>query len=494
MLFATVDELAKKQKEQEAKVKPPALVDDRSQGEALTSLLAPVMPQTPWEQAEEEYGAGGAALRRLGNLFTGGLFDEQIIPEYSSNNQAAYKQAVKDYGTQMTAHNDSLRQGQFLDGLDFNNLSLSQIAQLGDFDDGLGKLALENYTFNQRVGDLGRANEFRDDGIEDENDLWADEIYGRYGKTAGGETTSLDSVLGNAQMTREEFKALSPESQRAVLYQYGTDEDRKTMDRVAGRKTLDQIEAEAAAGQEGQAVGRQVGEDRQTLVGIRGTIQAQDQGIEKLSEIRNGLADGDVSTGWPRIIRDSINANTREDGTMDEATASGVIDLISQATFGALSQSELDLLKGGLMDPTKSTDYNIGTLDSAIERIQKEQEISYQKARDAAKRYEGNDDYEQLMGDDWMFQNVGAGSQIEDIPAFGGNDAYSFGEYVEETMSELGPFDQKPSREQLVAGFADQRKQAEEMYRAAQEREKAASQAANESWDWLTSPFPTASK
>ena len=108
MLFATVDELAKKQREQEAKAKPPALVDDRSQGEAMTSLLAPVMPQTPWEQAEEEYGTGEAVLRRLGNLFTGGLFDEQIIPEYSSTNQAAYKQAVKDYGTQMAAYNDHL--------------------------------------------------------------------------------------------------------------------------------------------------------------------------------------------------------------------------------------------------------------------------------------------------------------------------------------------------------------------------------------------------
>ncbi len=61
-------------------------------------------------------------------------------------------------------------------------------------------------------------------------------------------------------------------------------------------------------------------------------------------------------------------------------------------------------------------------------------------------------------------------------------------------MAELGPFDQKPSREQLVAGFAEQRKEAEEMYRRMQEQENAASEAASKSMDWLTSPFPTASK
>ena len=72
-----------------------------------------------------------------------------------------------------------------------------------------------------------------------------------------------------------------------------------------------------------------------------------------LEEMKTMLSDPNAEglTGWPRIIRDAINMNTKKDGSMDAEMATGVVDLISQATFGALSQSELDLLKGGLMDP-----------------------------------------------------------------------------------------------------------------------------------------------
>ena len=85
-----------------AKEKPQALVDDRTTSEAVGSLLAPAMPQTPWEQAEEEYGTGEAILRRLGNLFTGGLFDEQIIPELSTAGRAKHASDLKAYNAYET--------------------------------------------------------------------------------------------------------------------------------------------------------------------------------------------------------------------------------------------------------------------------------------------------------------------------------------------------------------------------------------------------------
>ena len=61
--------------------------------------------------------------------------------------------------------------------------------------------------------------------------------FGRYGKTVGGETTSLDTVLGNGWIiVPRQFKALPAEAQRSVLYQHGTEEDRAAMDRLPDAK------------------------------------------------------------------------------------------------------------------------------------------------------------------------------------------------------------------------------------------------------------------
>jgi hypothetical protein len=52
----------------------------KKKAEAPASLLFPE-PLSPMEQANQKYGTGETILRRLGNLFTGGLFDSAIIPE-----------------------------------------------------------------------------------------------------------------------------------------------------------------------------------------------------------------------------------------------------------------------------------------------------------------------------------------------------------------------------------------------------------------------------
>jgi hypothetical protein len=179
---------------------------------------------------------------------------------------------------------------------------------------------------------------------------------------------------------------------------------------------------------------------------------------------------------------------------MDAEMATGVVDLISQATFGALSQSELNLLKGGLMDPNKSMEYNIGTLDKAMKRIENERELTLSEAKGASDRYkdwDGQDDYGKLFENDWLYNNVGEGSRIASIPAFGGADEQTFQQYVEETMSKLGPFDNKPSRDDLVTGFARERDLAEESYNQFVIEEAERKEAAKLARERLSKPFGT---
>ena len=246
----------------------------------------------------------------------------------------------------------------------------------------------------------------------------------------------------------------------------------------------------------GSARGQQYGDDRALITSVRGTVAAADQNLDALGGVKALLEDpdNDDMTGWQRSIRDMIRMNTREDGTLDAEMATGVVDLISKATFGALSQSELDLLKGGLMDPTKSVEYNIGTINKAMERIENEKELAIGAAQGAAQRYrgwDGQDDYDKLFEDDWLYQNIGDGSRVPSIPAFGDNEEYTFKQYVEDVRSEVSPFGKQPTRDELIIGFAKMREEAEEMYNAMIEKEKADRDAAERARLGLDRPWPT---
>lgn len=99
MLFATAEELERKRRAQATGV-----VDNRTPQQAVESLMTPpsamVMPRAPMSpsrQASERYGTGESILRRMGNLLTGGLFDEQIIPEMADGNRLHYKNAMELY-------------------------------------------------------------------------------------------------------------------------------------------------------------------------------------------------------------------------------------------------------------------------------------------------------------------------------------------------------------------------------------------------------------
>jgi hypothetical protein len=323
------------------------------------------------------------------------------------------------------------------------------------------------------------------------------QMYGEHGDRGvpGVSNTHLDQMLKGANTSRSEFDAMPSPAQEAFLYENGTDEYRSAVDATQGLETPEAAAARKSAEAFGTSEGNQYGSDREAITGVRTKVMQADQSLNGLSAIESMLEnpDNEDMTGWPRMIRDFLKTNTAEDGTIDEATANGVVQMISKATFGALSQSELDLLKGGLMDPNKSTEYNLGTLRGAMKRIEDEKQLALSGARQASDRYKkwkGQDDYDSIFEDEWLYNNVGAGSRIKSIPAFGNNDEYSFQDHVSDTMEELGPFDQKPTRDELINSFAKQRREAEELYREMERRRQEAAEAAQQVAPELEQEFP----
>ena len=57
----------------------------------LDPVSTPSAPDAPFERARKNYGTGEAILRRVANLFTGGLLDEAIIPEMAASGRAQHK-------------------------------------------------------------------------------------------------------------------------------------------------------------------------------------------------------------------------------------------------------------------------------------------------------------------------------------------------------------------------------------------------------------------
>jgi hypothetical protein len=443
-----------KKKQEQAAVQPEA------PAQAPPSLLAPVVPQTPWERMQEKHGTGESILRILGTGLSGGILGDVLMPEMTADGQAQYDAEMKAYGTQADAYLAS----QALAGIDPENLTPGHIALGTEY----GGTAFGEYLTDR---------------------------YAAQQNSEGGDA----AIAEHFDYTPYQWSKLSPEKRRDLSDRYNFEmngEGAFDYRQYADGSAPEQLAEAESAKSFGTAEGTQYGSDRDVIRNVRTEVLRQDQGIEALTGIKAMIEDPENEdlTGWPRIIRDFTNTNRREDGTLSAEAASRVIELISQATFGALNEQELQLLKDGVLNPSKSGEFNIGTLDKAIERISNERERTLQGARSASERYrgwEGQDDYDTLFEDDWLYNNVGDGSKIQAIPAFGGNDEYTFQQYTEDTMSELGPFDQKPSRDELVNGFAQMRKEAEEMYKEQKRLEKENSVAAQQVRATLERPFPT---
>ena len=413
--------------------------DERTQEQAVASLLAPVMPKSPWEQAEEKYGAGEAVLRRLGNLFTGGLLDEQIIPEYSTNSHAAYKQAVKDYGTQMAAFQGA----QMLQGLTRLRLLQLMPSWLTSSE------GLRSATTTLTCWWLTRTPKA-------ETPLW--------------QSTSDTRLY--------QWSQLSPESKRDLRDRYASESGAENpfgYRLEAEGKSPEQVQATKQSETFGSQLGTQYGEDRSTIRGVRGQVMKADQTLQSLDSVMDLLQspDNDDLTGIERRIRDIFWANRKDDGTVDAIVAQGVVELIQQATFGALSQSELDLLKGGISDANKSVEYNIGTLNQAKKRVENDRARFIDAGKTAADRYskwDGQDDYDSLMSDDWNYLNIGEGSQIKPIVFMqdGEEKTVTFNDYYNARIEQAGPYENL-TREQIVIDYRKAREAEKELWEKQQE-------------------------
>ena len=98
MLYTSQEELEEMRRRGDPAVESPA--------QPAMSLLDPVMPQTPWQRASDNYGSGEAAMRRIGNLLTGGLFADALIPEFSDAGHGRYKAETDLYAGNLKSQQD----------------------------------------------------------------------------------------------------------------------------------------------------------------------------------------------------------------------------------------------------------------------------------------------------------------------------------------------------------------------------------------------------
>ena len=428
---------------------------------AMDNLLNMAKPMTPNERSIAEHGKGGHIARSIGGFLLG---DSDMFTKDAYKDQ--YKADKARYGA-VSAIRENMPAFREYD------------AMLRDDDPSNDAEAL--YMMNKTFG---------------ADDKLMKQMYGEYGDrgVSGVSNGHLNQMLKGAGTTRSDFDAMPKPAQEAFLYENGTDEYRAAVDATQGLETPESARLRKEAELYGSGVGQQLAADREMITGAQSKVEMLDTSANKIKDIRTILEGDADAAGWSRIFRDTFNINTETDGVLSEAEASGVVEQIKQATFGAISQAELDLLRQALMDPTKSSEFNIGTLSSALKTVQDKRKQTISDGRQAVDRYSASDtqkDFDKLMESDWAYNNLGAGSRVESIPAFGGAEEVTYQGYVKERIEALGPFDKKPSRDDLITGFAEERAMAEEAYEIMIREEEERRKAAEKARERLSKPFGT---
>lgn len=386
--------------------------DDRTNGQALAGLFdinnhmrdqfvadpaapmkqaapspEPAQPQAPMsvmDQMDQRHGKFKNRMGLLSHAFSGGN-----ASEYGDDDLRL-------------AHKQQTLRGQLGD-FDMDNMSMSDVVALSQLSPEMGKYAMEQYQFGRRVDDIGRAQGFMNDGVEDENDLWAQQTFGRYGLTPGGEQTSMTETLARAKMTQDEFDALPAESQRRVLYQYGTEDDRKNADVVAGRKTLDQIEAEAGAESIGKAAGDLTAEAIGFLPNAPKIAQDQDFAMQGVDDLIGMFNRGEIETGkWTQMMKDTFGIQTAADGKLGLEATKNLISQINSATFGALSEREIETLEKTFANGGFTEEANLEILNDVKKKLQLGKDQHGRKTEESLRRIKAKapDEYEYFMQDD----------------------------------------------------------------------------------------------
>jgi hypothetical protein len=412
----------------------------------MSSILSPeglTAPVSPYDQAKQNHGDGFGFFMKSMLVAKNPALAGWLMPELSASNLAKHKLDMELYKEQQ------------------KNLLGQQLIS-----DRVGSIDMENPT----IEDIAYLSEVAPDLAED--------LSGRL--TANTLTHSSDhDIAEKAGVTMAQFLAASPEQKRQWRYMHGSQEYRDRALEMSGNSP-DQIQSRERAKIQGEAEGTEIKADRSSLIGARKAISDHDIGLNQLTDVRTMISEGRADPDkFRRRIRSVFGVETREDGTMDAATANGIVAQIQQATFGALSQSELDLLRDGLMNPYASKESNLGRLDVAINRLSGQKENMISGFRSAADRLSGHEDQQDFLSefyeDDWAYMNIGEGSEFKPIPKSDGTGEISFSNYVENIKSNIkaqNPYAEMPTRDEFIIGFNELREKNKAEWEAAQKLSK----------------------
>jgi hypothetical protein len=402
----------------------------------LSESLLPV-PLSPIEKMMERDGKG----KTFGKMLLGGMtgLTPFLMPELIGG-RARYKAELEHYYDQV----EQRREAAMLNGIDLSNPTAAEVAMMPP---ELQKIGAE----------------------------------------AIGANLAAD---GGDQAVREMFKysplqwsQLSPESKRAFRNEYRARTGNTThfdAQLEAEGKLPSQLTAAKLAEAEGTGLGNEITRDRQSVTGIRNQIKSIDVGIQTTQEIRDLIAIRQADPGkFAAGMRSVFGVETYEDGKMSATAAQGVIDQLKNVTLGAISKSELELLLGGLLDPTRSPESNLGSLDTALQRMEASKGLAIDDSRLAWNRLSENEGQagflEQTAEDDWYFNNLGEGSTFRAIPKADGTGEITFSQFSENVRRNhkaQNPYADPLTREELIIGFNEMREKQKGLWEAEQERKR----------------------
>lgn len=392
-----------------------------------------MMPQSPLEKVMEKNGKAKTLGKMALTALSGGLLAPVLMPELMG--------AGKKYEAEMDAYKDDLtaqRMAERLESIDFDNLQPEDIAFLNAASKDLGKYGTDRLA-SQNVP-IGTDHAVAEHAGVDYH-TWTQ----RGDPQKQADRQRYQAHMGNMAGYNE-----------PVLYAEG--------------KTPEQLQQAEASKALGTGYGQEIIADRGTVTGIRNQYRQMQQGIDQTQMVRDLIANKQADPGKFRAgIRKAFGVETYEDGTMSAVAAQGVIDQIKQATFGAISEKELEMLYDGLINPAGSPESNMGRLDVALDRMRSQQEGLLGEAKLAWGRLSNHEDQADFLSavadDDWAYLNLGEGSNLKPIHMMvdGEQKTVTFSEYYKARKDAAGPYEDL-SREQIVIDYRKAREAEKELW------------------------------
>lgn len=291
-------------------------------------------PLAPWEDAEE-----GGLLSNVGDYlkqFIG--YDQPTAPE-----RARYGLQLEQWDEANSQ--EGIARRRLADELAKENPDPSVVQQLAVIIGGVSAVDLNNKTLNP--GQL---------------------IFDALGnRVASGGPDAPPSNVQTALRYMEEHNRANPNDQ--INFAQAFDRTAKVI------KDVGNAGAVATATAEGTGLGQSRAEMSDRLTDLPINYEDGKVSRKNIENYIGMLSSGELDTGRLKtFFKNAFNLKTNKDGMLDAAAVGSVIDQIQKATFGALSQSELDLLRQMFADPYANKDENIGRLQYVLGKIDIAQE------------------------------------------------------------------------------------------------------------------------